>query len=511
MRREQLKIVRCAIYTRKSTDIGLEQEFNSLDAQRDAGEAFIASQRHEGWECIDTRYDDGGFTGGNLDRPAMRRLMEDIEAGKIDCVVVYKVDRLSRSLMDFSRLMETFDKHEVAFVSVTQQFNTASSMGRLILNVLLSFAQFEREMISERTRDKIAATRRKGKWCGGIPILGYTVEDTKLIVVPHEAQRVRQLFDLYLQTRSLIETAKEANKRAWRTKQWTTKKGTIRGDCEFNKNRIHQLLTNVTYLGKLTYKDEVHEGQHEAIVDTETFDRVARSLKRNGRTGMMQASTNFDGMLRGILRCAGCNRIMLHTSTGRGPKRYRYYVCGKADKQGYEACDSPSIPAGQIEDFVVKELRTIAADDELIRNIYDRTHEQEREKTTDQRKEMNSLRECIRNDYEELNHFATNKASLDHIATVQERITDNEQRYNLLKRSIDQHRDETISHAEIRDALHQFDDMWDAMSRKERCRLIELIIQTVNFDGVAGTIDIIFQTTGIKTLGQGFDLLESAK
>ncbi|TWU38665.1 DNA-invertase hin [Novipirellula aureliae] len=511
MKRERLKIVRCAIYTRKSTDIGLEQEFNSLDAQREAGEAFIASQRHEGWECIETRYDDGGFSGGNLERPAMKRLMEDIEAGKIDCVVVYKVDRLSRSLMDFSRLMETFDKYEVAFVSVTQQFNTASSMGRLILNVLLSFAQFEREMISERTRDKIAATRRKGKWCGGIPILGYTVEDTKLIVMPHEAERIRQLFDIYLQTRSLIDTAKEANERGWRTKQWTTKKGNIRGGVEFNKNRIHQLLTNVTYLGKLTYKDEVHEGQHQAIVDTETFDRVARSLKRNGTTSMMQASTKFDGMLRGILRCVGCNRIMLHTSTGRGPKRYRYYVCSKADKQGYEACDSPSIPAGQIEDFVVRELRTIAADDELIRDIYDRAHEQSREKVTDQHNEMNLLQERIRNDYKELNHFATNKASVDHIAAVQERITDNEQRYNSLKLLVDQHRDETISYVEIRDALHQFDEMWDAMSRKERCRLIELIIQTVNFDAAAGTIDILFQTTGIKTLCPDFNLLETAQ
>ena len=174
MSREQKKHpIRCAIYTRKSTEEGLDQEFNSLDAQRDAGEAFITSQRSEGWECLEERYDDGGFSGGNLERPAMKRLMADIEAGKIDCVVVYKVDRLSRSLLDFSRLMETFEKHNVAFVSVTQQFNTASSMGRLILNVLLSFAQFEREMISERTRDKIAATRRKGKWCGGVPVFGY--------------------------------------------------------------------------------------------------------------------------------------------------------------------------------------------------------------------------------------------------------------------------------------------------------------------------------------------------
>ncbi|WP_345321104.1 recombinase family protein, partial [Novipirellula rosea] len=326
----------------------------------------------EGWACLDERYDDGGFSGGNLERPAMKRLMADIEAGKIDCVVVYKVDRLSRSLLDFSRLMETFEKHNVAFVSVTQQFNTASSMGRLILNVLLSFAQFEREMISERTRDKIAATRRKGKWCGGVPVFGYTIEETKLVVVPHEAERVRQIFDLYLRTHSLLETAREANRRGWRTKLWTTKKGLTRGGLPYDKNRIYQMLTNVTYIGKLTYKDEIHDGQHQAIVDPQVFANVGQSLRKNGRTGMLRAATNFDGMLRGILRCAACNRAMRHTSTGRGTKRYRYYVCGKAEKQGYDSCPSPSIPAKQIESFVVEELRIFAGDDELIRDIYER-------------------------------------------------------------------------------------------------------------------------------------------
>lgn len=511
MKSKDNKHVRCAIYTRKSTDEGLEQEFNSLDAQRESGEAFIVSQRHEGWHCNEERYDDGGFSGGNLERPAMKRLMADIEAGKIDCVVVYKVDRLSRSLMDFSRLMETFDNHKVAFVSVTQQFNTASSMGRLILNVLLSFAQFEREMISERTRDKIAATRRKGKWCGGVPILGYTVEDTKLLPVPHEALIVRQIFEIYLKTSSLIETVKEANRRGWRTKQWTTKKGTVRGGGEFDKSRLYQLLGNVTYIGKLTYKDEVHEGQHDAIVDTDTFERVARCLKRNGRTGSVKASTKFEGMLRGILRCARCNRAMLHTTTGRGPKRYRYYVCGKADKQGRDACQSPSIPAGQIEAFVVNELRAIAKDDELIRDIYDRTHEQSSQLLAGQKSELESLREVIRSAHQELNHLVTSGASVDLIASTQSRIADSEHRYTELSQAIADHRPETITHAEIRDALHQFDDMWDSLTGKERCRFIELLVDTVNFDGVAGTIDITFLETGIQTIGQDMQLTETAR
>lgn len=223
------KRVRCAIYTRKSTEEGLEQEFNSLDAQRESGEAYIASQKAEGWECLPDHYDDGGYTGGNMDRPALKRMMADIKAGKIDCVVVYKVDRLSRSLFDFGRMMEAFDQQHVSFVSVTQAFNTTHSMGRLTLNILLSFAQFEREIISERTRDKIAAARRKGKWSGGHPVLGYDLllapGGSKLIVNNDEARRVRTIFDLYLRHEKLIPVVQELERRGWSTKSWVTRRG----------------------------------------------------------------------------------------------------------------------------------------------------------------------------------------------------------------------------------------------------------------------------------------------
>ena len=254
--------IRCAIYTRKSTDEGLDREFNSLDAQRESAEAYIASQQHEGWACLPDRYDDGGYTGGNMDRPALQRLLEDTAAGKIDCIVVYKVDRLSRSLMDFSRLVELFDQHGVSFVSVTQQFNTTHSMGRLTLNILLSFAQFEREIISERTRDKMAATRRKGKWSGGHPVLGYDVVDRKLVINAAEAACVRQIFQLYLEHQSLISTIQELNRRGWKTKRWTIKKGGESGGRPFDKGNLHGLLTNVLYIGQVRYKDEVHPGEH---------------------------------------------------------------------------------------------------------------------------------------------------------------------------------------------------------------------------------------------------------
>jgi site-specific DNA recombinase len=236
-----LPLVRCAIYTRKSTEEGLEQEFNSLDAQRESAEAFIRSQAHEGWTWLATRYDDGGFTGGNMERPALQRLLADIQAGKIDCVVCYKVDRLSRSLLDFAKMMETFEQHGVSFVSITQQFNSATSMGRLVLNVLLSFAQFEREIIAERTRDKMAATRRKGKWSGGMPVLGYDLDPRgrRLQVnEEEEAERVRAIFTLYLEHQAHLPVVQELARRGWVGKRWQTRNGCHRGGRPFTKTSL---------------------------------------------------------------------------------------------------------------------------------------------------------------------------------------------------------------------------------------------------------------------------------
>ncbi|WP_254508208.1 recombinase family protein [Anatilimnocola floriformis] len=338
MKKVQTKpaVIRCAIYTRKSTEEGLEQEFNTLDAQREGGEAFIKSQQHEGWVCAPDRYDDGGFTGGNMERPALKRLMADIEAGKVNVVVVYKVDRLSRSLLDFARMIEVFDKKKVAFVSVTQQFNTATSMGRLVLNVLLSFAQFEREMISERTRDKIAAARRKGKWVGGMPLLGFDVENSKLVPNPAEVEMVREIFGLYAEQQAMTKVARQLNERGWRTKTWTTKKGRTIGGLPFTKGRLWQLLTNPAYIGKVKYKDEVHPGEHKGIVDEGLFLKVQTALTRGKQDGGACSRNRHGALLRGILRCSCCDAPMHHVYTKKGPKQYRYYVCAKAQRDGWD-------------------------------------------------------------------------------------------------------------------------------------------------------------------------------
>jgi site-specific DNA recombinase len=355
--------IRCAIYTRKSTDEGLDQEFNSLDAQRESAEAYIASQKPEGWVCLPQRYDDGGYTGGTMERPALQSLLADINAGKIEAVICYKVDRLSRSLLDFAKMMEVFDRHQVTFAAVTQQFNTATSMGRLVLHVLLSFAQFEREIISERTRDKIAAARRKGKWSGGMPLLGYDVDPQggKLVVNEAEAARVRATFELYLRFQALLPVVEELDRRGWRTKQWTTRKGRTRGGVPFTRTNLYQLLTRVAYIGKVPYRSEVHPGEHHGIVEPDIWEQVQTLLREHGRRGGRRARSG--ALLGGLLRCVPCSCRMSPTfAMRRGGTRYRYYVCANAQRRGWHRCPSKSISATTMERFVVDQVRALVGD-----------------------------------------------------------------------------------------------------------------------------------------------------
>ena len=356
-------VVRCAIYTRKSTSEGLDQAFNSLDAQREACEAYIASQKALGWNAIPARYDDGGFTGGNIERPAIRQLLEDIEHGRVDCVVVYKVDRLSRSLLDFARIIKLFEDRSVHFVSVTQHFNTADSMGRLTLNILLSFAQFEREIIAERTRDKIAAARRRGQWAGGRPILGYDLVpgEHRLTVNRKEAERVREIFRMYLEKESILSTVQALSAKGWTTKRWTAANGKVIGGRPFDTSNLRHLLTNVAYLGKVRYREEVHEGQHKAIVDPKTWEEVQELLRRNRRTAGSFLRNKHGALLKGLLRCKPCQAAMVQMVSRKGPKLHRYYVCTKAQKRGYDQCPTGTILAAPLEREVCDRLRLAAA------------------------------------------------------------------------------------------------------------------------------------------------------
>ena len=318
------KLFRCAIYTRKSTEHNLDLEFNSLDAQREACEAYIKSQAHEGWRLIPDRYDDGAFSGASLDRPALQELLTEVRAGKIDIIVVYKVDRLTRSLADFAKLVELFDQHSVSFVSVTQSFNTTSSMGRLTLNVLLSFAQFEREVIGERVRDKIAASKRKGIWVGGSVPLGYASVNKKLVVVPEEAETVRLIFRRYLELGSIRDLAEDLDRRGIRTRRQTLSTGKIRGGIRFGVGALAHLLRNRFFIGEVVYRGAVHPGEHEPILDRALFDAVQAKLAAgaNARQLKLKASPSI---LAGRIFDERGNR-MTPTHTNKQGARYRYYV-----------------------------------------------------------------------------------------------------------------------------------------------------------------------------------------
>lgn len=504
-----LPLVRCAIYTRKSTEEGLEQEFNSLDAQREAGEAFVASQRAEGWTCLPDRYDDGGFTGGNMDRPALRRLMADIEAGKIDCVVVYKVDRLSRSLLDFARMMETFDKTRVSFVSVTQQFNTATSMGRLVLNVLLSFAQFEREIISERTRDKIAATRRKGKWSGGLPVLGYDIDPQgyRLILNEEEAVQVRALFQLYLEYEALLPVVQELERRGWINKSWTTRAGRQRGGQPFTKTSLHRLLTNVVYAGKVRYKDEVHDGEHTALLDSDTFQRVQALLLRNGRTGGAPVRNQFGAVLKGLLCCVPCGCAMTPAHTTKGDRRYRYYTCVNAQKRGWQTCPSKSIPAAEIEAVVLQQIRCLGRDAVLLQETLAQAQKQEDARLVELDAERRVLERDLTRWHADLQSLSgqlggtnSDRSVVARLADLQERIDMAERRLTGVREQVQEVRRQRIDEDEAREALAAFDPVWQALTPLEQSRLVGLLVQQVHYDGASGKVSITFHPTSIRAL-----------
>jgi len=357
MKLASIKPVRCAIYTRVSTEHGLDQEFNSLDAQYDAASAYIKSQAHAGWALIRSRYDDGGYSGGSTDRPDLQRLLDDIRARKIDVIVVYKVDRLTRSLADFAKLVELFDAQGVSFVSVTQQFNTTTSMGRLTLNVLLSFAQFEREVTSERIRDKIAASKRKGLWVGGPLPLGYQMKDGKIAVVKDEAERVRLIYRRYLELGGVNALVRDLKNTDIRTKIRLRSTGLTHGGIPFGRGSLFYLLRNRFYIGEVKYKGEILPGEQPAIMDRELFDAVQQKLTDQW-SHRNHAKTKSDHLLTGLLFDDAGHR-MIPTHANKAGIRYRYYVSLphlKGESKTVSVGSVSRIPATDIEDIIVKSV-----------------------------------------------------------------------------------------------------------------------------------------------------------
>ena len=391
--------LRCAVYTRKSSEEGLEQSFNSLDAQREAGEAYIKSQAHEGWRLVKTHYDDGGVSGGTLERPALQALLKDIEIGKINIIIVYKVDRLTRSLSDFARLIDVFEKHKVSFVSVTQQFSTTSSMGRLTLNVLLSFAQFEREVTGERIRDKFAASRKKGMWMGGFPPIGYDAKERKLIVNQKDAKIVCAIFETYLEVKSLSKLTMILKERGYRTRFYKSMSGRQWGGCHFSRGHLAELLQSRVYIGEVAHKGKIYAGQHKAIIPRELWDKVQALLNQNRHNFRVNKNTKDTSLLKGLLYDDVGNHMTPSYGVRRN-KKYRYYVsrailAGRLEEKGsiarvqaqeLEALVLKKQPIDNIERVVIsKDQITIhCCDGEIIQVKYKVAHHKGRVKFLDE-------------------------------------------------------------------------------------------------------------------------------
>jgi site-specific DNA recombinase len=507
---QEKKKIYCAIYTRKSTSEGLDQDFTSLDAQREAAESYIASQRNEGWLALPDRYDDAGYTGANVERPALQKLLSDIKDGRVDCIVVYKVDRLSRSLLDFTQLLEVFEKNSVTFVSVTQNFNTNTSMGRLTLNILLSFAQFEREIISERTRDKMAAGRRKGKWLGGRPVLGYDLdrENHKLIVNEKEAETVREIFDLYIKERSLLSVAIRLNDKGYETKKFVTKSGKVLGEEKFKNTYIQHIIKNVLYIGKVKYMGQLYQGLHEPIVGEDVFKKAQEILASNRVARQSSKNTKNIGLLNHLLRCKACNSIMFHTYSAKGNYKYRYYVCMNAQKRGYSYCPTRSVNAQAIEDAVIDALRKIACDSKV------------------QEQSIKSLRESLQEEIEHLKEEQKNigsevqdlsirikdlKESLEHkkgdqnlsaieVNNLKGKLLNDERLMSEMRIKKIQIEEELVTREEFMEALSVTSPVWDTLFPQEKRRILKLMLREVDYDGRNGTLGLTLNGKGIKLL-----------
>jgi site-specific DNA recombinase len=478
---------RCAPYTRTSSDEGLDSEFNSLDAQREAGEAYITSQRQEGWVVLPTRYDDGGHSGATLERPALQRLLADVEAGRIDVVVVYKVDRLTRSLLDFARLIEVFDRHGVSFVSVTQPINTATPTGRLMLNVLLSFAQFEREIDGERIRDKIAASKRRGKYCGGTPVLGYDVDRQRkrLVVNRKEATLVRSIFSDFVRTGSTTDLAQDLNARNHTTKSWTTKKGVRRAGTAWNKAHVYRVLNNPLYIGEVSHKGKRYPGEHEAIIDRELWDRAHAILAENHRARGVQTRTKTEALLRGIIHCAVCGCAMVPTFTKRRGKVYRYYLCLHASKNGHATCAVRSLPGGEIERTVIDQLRAVLRAPEFLAQTYREARVQVGERLTELGETTAAAEATLRSLREEVAQAALGgngraEPVSERLADLQTQIQTQEQALSEAGEEMQRLRQDSFSERDVVDALGALDPIWEHLFPDEQARIVQLLVKQVD-------------------------------
>lgn len=510
-----VRVVRVAIYTRKSTSDGLEMEFNSLHAQRESAEAFVRSQAGEGWVALPKHYDDGGYSGGSTDRPALQQLLADVRAGEVDCVVVYKLDRLSRSLLDFATLMQLFEEHAVTLVSTTQMINTHSATGKLLLNILLSFAEFERELISERTRDKMSATRRKGKFAGGTPPLGYDLhrDPSRLVVNEDEAVIIRTIFTLYLQHEAMLPVVEELARRNWRNKRWPGPRGE-KGGGPFTRTSLHRLLTNPVYIGMVRHRNELFEGEHEAIVDAGVWQRAQAILRRNARTGGAQVRDTYGAFLKGLLACSCCQSAMSPSVTVKKDRRYHYYRCTAGMQKGKQACPTRSIPASPIEDFVLEQIRTLGSDQTLVEETLRQMRQQEQGNIHELEAERRGLERDLARWHDDLLRMPRVEGddyTLRRLADLQDQIRLAERQRARVREQLAALRQQQIDEDEARATMAAFTPLWEALTPREKSRLVELVVQKVEFNGEKGTIKVTFHPEAVRSLSQQINQMQEQR
>lgn len=484
---EKRPITRCAVYCRKSSDDGLDQEFNSIDAQRVSGESYVTAHQGEGWVCLPDRYDDGGYSGGNMERPGLKRLLEDVRAGRVQAVVCYKLDRLTRSIRDFARIVEVFEAHSVALVIVTQPINTSTSMGRLMVHVLMSFAQFERELASERTRDKIALSRQRGQWTGGRPVLGYDYAGCRLELNEAEARTVRSIFSRYLDVRSLRALLKELEEQGVTNKRWTSRAGREMGGKPFVLSGLAGLLANPLYVGKVPHHGRVYDGQHQAIVEPQVFERVQELLAENGRSGASLTRNRFGGLLKGLARCAGCGATMIHSTTTRGGRTHRYYICRTRQLHGKGRCAGGSVPAEQIEQFVLAKTRSMFAQPAMVGAVLDLL----RDRSDAELRTLNARKTLVVQAYRELEASAGagRGGSSAEWARLRESLRDLEIR-------IESHMAAAPTREMVQRGLVDIEGLWSVLSPSERAGLVGLVVQEVGIDAKGGAVTIVTRDAG---------------
>jgi len=505
------RTIRCAIYCRVSTDEQAALEYNSLLAQEEICKAYLGMRSrdpaaHENWEHAQT-YVDSGLSGGTLERPSLKQLLADAEAGLLDVLLIYKIDRLSRSINQFYRIWEVLERRGVDLVSATQDLNTSTSQGKLMLNMLLSFGQYERELVGERTRDKIAASRRRGRWTGGTPILGYDISDGRLVMNEGEASRVREIYRLYLENPSLTRVVEELNLRGWTTKCWTRKDGGDRDGRAFDKPALHRMLVNPLYAGKVRSNGSLHAGEHRAIVDEPTWNRAGAHLRHNGATGGKAVRNKHGALLRGLLFCGACGCAMTHSFTRKGNVLYRYYVCVNRLKKGAHACPDGKIAAHEAERQVVERIRAIGKDPAVVAEVARHVKSQLDERRVVLEAEQRQLGKDLKRERASLRRLAAGHARngdassiTARLGALQGRIETVERRLVTVAQNLDSAKQRSIDERQVAAALAVFDSVWNALIPSEQARILGLLTERIAYDGRTQTLELALRPDAIGRL-----------